>query len=179
MPAGKDGLPSYKGPYKKTGQAAFDKAITCDGKTITYNFKKPWPDFNLAIAALHMMDPYRADKDKGDKSNYTVFSNGPYKLEGGVWNKEKGGTFVRNDQYDPKTDAKIREANPDKFVFQVGNPTETIYDRIIADAGNDKFAVTSQSCRRRTTARSPGEVADRAVNVESPFIDYLCRTSTR
>ena len=70
VPAGKDGLPAYKGPYKKTGQADFDKAITCDGKTITYNFKKPWPDFNLAVAALHMMDPYRADKDKGDKSNY-------------------------------------------------------------------------------------------------------------
>jgi peptide/nickel transport system substrate-binding protein len=174
VPAGKDGLPSYKGPYKKTGQAAFDKAITCDGKTITYNFKKPWPDFNLAIAALHMMDPYRADKDKGDKSNYTVFSNGPYKLEGGVWNKEKGGTFVRNDQYDPKTDDKtLREANMDKVIFQVGNPTETIYDRIIADAGNDKFAVTSQSLPPSYYSQIQGEVADRAVNVESPFVDYL------
>src|SRR6188472_4528474 len=81
VPSGKDGLPTYKGPYKKTGQADFDKAISCSGKTITYKFKKPWPDFNLAVAALHMMDPYRADKDKGDKSNYTVFSNGPYKLE--------------------------------------------------------------------------------------------------
>src|SRR6478735_7101188 len=146
VPAGKDGLPAYKGPYKKTGQAAFDKAITCSGKTITYNFKKPWPDFNLAIAALHMMDPYRQDKDKGDKSNYTIFSNGPYKLQGGTWNKEKGGTFIRNTQYDKKTDdPKIRKALPDKIVFNVGNPTETIYDRLIADAGNDKFAVTSQS----------------------------------
>src|SRR6478752_3482900 len=53
IPAGKDGLPAYKGPYKKTGQADFDKAISCSGKTITYKFKKPWPDFNLAVAALH------------------------------------------------------------------------------------------------------------------------------
>ncbi len=174
VPAGKDGLPAYQGPYKKTGQADFDKAITCDGKTITYNFNKPWPDFNLAVAALHMMDPYREDKDKGDKSNYQVFSNGPYKLEGGTWNKEKGGTFVRNDQYDAKTDSKdLRQAKPDKIVFQVGNPTETIYDRLIANAGNDKFAVTSQSVPPAYYSQIQGEVADRSVNVESPFVDYV------
>ena len=73
--------------------------MTCDGNTITYNFNKPWPDFPLAIAALHMMDPYRQDKDQGDKSNFQIFSNGPYKLDG-AWSKNKGGTMVRNDNYD-------------------------------------------------------------------------------
>ena len=59
-----------------------------------------------------MIDPYRADKDKGDKSNYSIFSNGPYKLDG-TWNKGTGGTFVRNDKYDPKTDdPKLRKALP-------------------------------------------------------------------
>ena len=53
------------------------------------------------LAAL--FDPYRQDQDQGDKSNYAVFSDGPYKLEG-KWNKNKGGTFVRNTKYDPKTD---------------------------------------------------------------------------
>ena len=97
-----------------------------------------------------------------------------------MWNKEKGGTFVRNDQYDPKTDDKtLREANMDKVIFQVGNPTETIYDRIIADAGNDKFAVTSQSLPPSYYSQIQGEVADRAVNVESPFVDYLRPTSSR
>src|SRR6476659_5180766 len=77
----KTGLPAYDGPYKGDGQALFDKAITCDGNTITYHFKKPWPDFPLAVAGLHMMDPYRQDKDQGDKSNFQIFSNGPYKVE--------------------------------------------------------------------------------------------------
>ena len=40
-----------------------------------------------------MMDPYRQDKDQGAKSNYQIFSNGPYKLEGDQWNKNKGGTL--------------------------------------------------------------------------------------
>ncbi|MEP6814507.1 MAG: ABC transporter substrate-binding protein, partial [Marmoricola sp.] len=90
----KTSLPVYDGPYKKHNQAAFDKAITCSGKTITYHFKKPWADFNLAVASLHMMDPYRKDKDHGDKSNFQIFSNGPYKLQG-PWAKEKGATLVR------------------------------------------------------------------------------------
>ena len=44
-----------------------------------------------------MLDPYREDKDQGDESNYQIFSNGPYKLEG-EWNKNSGGTLVRNDE---------------------------------------------------------------------------------
>ena len=42
----------YPGPYKATDaqQAEFDKAIECDGKTITYHFNKPWADFPLAVA---------------------------------------------------------------------------------------------------------------------------------
>ena len=52
----KTGLPAYNGPYKGDGQDLFDKAVTCDGNTITYKFNKPWPDFPLAIAALHMID---------------------------------------------------------------------------------------------------------------------------
>ena len=38
----KNGLPVYNGPYKKGGQADFDKAVTCEGKKITYRFNKPW-----------------------------------------------------------------------------------------------------------------------------------------
>ena len=70
VPEDADGAPVYKGPYTGEGQAEFDKAVTCDGNTITYRFKKPWPDFPLAIAALRSFDPYRADQDKGDKSKF-------------------------------------------------------------------------------------------------------------
>jgi peptide/nickel transport system substrate-binding protein len=175
----KTGLPTYDGPYKKDNQAAFDKAITCSGKTITYHFKKPWADFNLAVAALRMMDPYRADKDNGDKSNFQIFSNGPYKLQG-AWAKEKGATFVRNPNYDAKTDSpNLRKALPDKIVWEIGSPTETIYDRLIADAGNDKDAVTSQSVPPAYYSRINGAVASRTVNVESPFVDYVLPNMNR
>ncbi|MCW2780810.1 MAG: extracellular solute-binding protein family 5 [Marmoricola sp.] len=171
----KTGLPAYKGPYTTANNdvAAFNKAITCDGNTITYHFKKPWPDFPLAVASLHMMDPYRKDKDQGDKSNYQIFSNGPYELQG-AWDKEKGGTFVRNPNYDPATDSTdIRKALPSKIIFDIGKTSEQITDQLIADRGADQGAVTQQSIPSSKFSQITGAVADRSVSVESPFVDYL------
>ena len=87
IPTDADGLPEYKGPYTGKGQDALRQGrhlrrqrpspttSTSRGRTSRWRSR-----------ALHMMDPYREDKDKGDKSNYQIFSNGPYKLDG-EWNK--------------------------------------------------------------------------------------------
>jgi peptide/nickel transport system substrate-binding protein len=171
----KTGLPIYTGPYNHTaaGQAAFDKAITCQGNTITYHFKKSWPDFPLAVASLHSTDPYRQDKDQGDKSNYQIFSNGPYELQGGQWNKETGGTFVRNPNYDPSTDSTdIRKALPDKIVFKVGQTSETITDELAADSGPNKGGVTQQAIPSSKFSEVQND-SNRTVSVKSPYVDYL------
>jgi peptide/nickel transport system substrate-binding protein len=176
------GLPSYTGPYQSTpeGQAAFDKAITCDGKTITYHFNKPWPDFPLAVASLEMMDPYKKDQDKGDQSNYAIFSNGPYMIDGGTttWDKDKGATFVRNTNYDASTDsADLRKALPDKITFDIGKTAENIYDLIFADSAEAQGAVTGS---RIPPAYLP-QVKDQShySNVDSPYTDYLVPNTKR
>jgi peptide/nickel transport system substrate-binding protein len=163
---------AYKGPYKKTGQEVFDKYVTCNGNTITYNFEKPWADFPLAIAGLNFAAPFRQDKDQGDKNNYVIFSNGPYKAEGGKWTKGTGATFVRNDQYDPKTDGN-RQANPDKIQFVEGLTNEIIAQRLIANGGNDKNAVTDRNIPPAFFNQITGAVAERATNVNSPYTFYL------
>jgi peptide/nickel transport system substrate-binding protein len=171
IPEDADGSPVYKGPYTGDGQDAFDQAVTCDGNTITYRFKKPWPDFPLAIASLRAFDPYRQDQDKGDKSDLAVFSNGPYMLDG-EWNEDTGGTYVRNPEWDGEEDTN-REANPDSFVFQVGIETEVIIDRLIANEGDDANAISTRSVTPAQYPQITGEVAERAVNFESPFSNYL------
>jgi peptide/nickel transport system substrate-binding protein len=173
VPKDKSGLPLYNGPYKNDHKADFDKAVTCssDNKTITYRFNKPFPDLPLAIASLLSFDPYRKDKDQGDKSNYQIFSSGPYKLES-KWNVAKGGTFVRNPQYDPKTDG-VRKALPDKYVFTQGLTPEVVNDRLIADAGNDQFAVTDRVIPPADYSQITGPVKDRSTLVKSPFTDYV------
>jgi peptide/nickel transport system substrate-binding protein len=163
---------AYKGPYKKTGQDVFDKAVSCSGSTLTFNFEKAWPDFPLAIAGLNFAAPYRADKDQGDKSNYQIFSNGPYKAEGGAWKKGTGATFVRNTNYDAKTDGN-RQANPDKVQFVEGLTNEIITQRLIADGGNDKYAVTDRGIPPAFYNQITGKVAERATNVKSPYTFYL------
>ena len=171
VPEDADGTPVYKGPYTGEGQAEFDKAVTCDGNTITYRFKKPWPDFPLAIASLRAFDPFRADLDKGDKSKFLAFSNGPYMLEG-EWNEDTGGTFVRNPEWDGTEDTN-RQANPDQFVFQIGIEIEVIIDRLIADQGDDANAISTRSVTPAQYPQITGDVAARAVNFESPFSNYL------
>ena len=129
-------------------------------------------DFNYALY-LPSFAPYRVDQDKGDKSNYAIFSSGPYMLQG-VWTKNKGGTFVRNPQWDAKTDT-VRKANPDQIVFTEGLTDEVIAQRLISDQGNDKFAVSD---RRVPPAFQPQVLSNAAMKgrqeiVDSPFVDYL------
>jgi peptide/nickel transport system substrate-binding protein len=171
IPQDADGQPVYKGPFTGEGQDAFDKAVSCDGNTITYRFRKPWPTFPLAIAALHAFAPYRADQDKGDKSDLEVFSNGPYMLDG-EWNEDSGGTFVRNPEWDGSEDTN-REANPDSFVFQIGLEPEVIIDRLIADEGDDQNAISTRNVTPAQYPQITGDVADRAVNIQSPYSNYL------
>jgi len=171
VPKGADGLPAYNGPYKNDNAADFDKAVVCDGETITYHFNKPWPDFPLAVASLRFADPYRKDKDKGNASNYQIFSNGPYKLEG-TWDSGKGGTWVRNPEWEDSSD-DVRTPNPDKIVFSEGNDDETVYERLFADAGDDQYAVTDRRVPPSFYSRLTGEVETRYTRVESPYVDYL------
>jgi peptide/nickel transport system substrate-binding protein len=172
IPGAAEGAPEYSGPYTKKGQELFDQAVTCDGNTITYRFSKSWPDFDLAVAALHFAAPYRADQDKGDKSNLEIFSSGPYKLEG-EWDKESGGTLVRNENYGAD-DTETRNALPDEIVFQLGDKAETTYEEIIADAGPAQSTISFNRLPASMFNQIGNEISeDRYLNVASPFIDYL------
>jgi peptide/nickel transport system substrate-binding protein len=171
VPSDSKGASVYSGPYTKKNQAAYDKAVTCAGNVLTFHLKKAVGDFNFATT-LPAFAPFKASQDKGALSNFAVFSDGPYMLQG-KWTEAKGGTFVRNPKYDPKTDdATIRKALPDKFVFVEGLTTETIFDRLLADAGNDKFAVTDRTSPPAYLARIAAQKS-RFTDPASPFNDYL------
>jgi peptide/nickel transport system substrate-binding protein len=170
IPTGKDGLPVYDGPYKGDNQELFDKAVTCQGQTITYHMKKAWPDFPQSIASLRYLDPYRKDLDKGDASNFQIFSNGPYKLDGN-WTEGTGGTLVRNENWDESTDP-IRKALPDKWEFREGDQDEAIYEQLLADSGDAQYGVTERRLPPTFYSRID-EAKDRYTQVESPYVDYL------
>ena len=146
--------------------------MQCAGNTITFHLNKPVGDFNYALY-LPAFAPYRKDQDKGDKSNYAVFSSGPYKLQG-TWTKNKGGTFVRNPNWDAKTDP-MRKANPDQITFVEGLSDDVIGQRLISDQGNDKSAVTDHQLvpSMQPQVLNNPQLKSRSEVVDSPFVDYL------
>jgi len=173
IPTNKDGSSQYAGPYTKKGQALYDKAVVCNGNTLTFHLKKPVGDFDLASSgALAVFAPFKASQDKGAQSNFQIFSSGPYMLQG-KWTEGKGGTFVRNPNYDPKTDdTKIRRALPDKIVWQEGLTEEQIYDRLLKDQGPDQTALTDRSAPPAYQARVAAQ-KKRMSNPTTPYVDYL------
>lgn len=179
IPKKPDGSSQYEGPYTKKGQELFDKAVTCDGSTITYRFTNPWADFPLAIASLHMMDPYKESFDKGAKNDDVIFSNGPYKVKD--WDTKKGGTFERNPEYDAATDTpeQLRQAKPNAIKYMYGEKAETLYERIINDTGDAKNTVSAQRRVPPAMFSQLQDVKDRYVQVDSPYVDYLVPNQAR
>jgi peptide/nickel transport system substrate-binding protein len=65
IPSKPDGSSQYEGPYHKTGQDLYDKAVQCtDPKTIVFHLKSPVADFNYTLA-LPGYGAVRQDKDTG------------------------------------------------------------------------------------------------------------------
>ena len=178
VPRNADGSSTYAGPYRKTGQPAFDKAVSCSGRTITFRLATPMPDFNQVLG-LPAFGPVRSDKDHGAASSAQIFSNGPYMLRG-PWVPSRGATFVRNPSWDSATDP-IRGAHPGRIDFQEGIPVETAISRIMTTAGLDSLAVTADSAppALQSNIMFTPAIRARSTNPRAPFVDYLVPNFSR
>ncbi len=162
---------AYNGPFRREGQEFFDKAVACAGRELSLTFKAPWTDFNIA-ATLPAYAPVRADRDGGALSNLAVFSNGPYQLQSS-FDKNTGGTFVRNAHWVAESDA-VRKAIPDTIDVRLGLDADEIYRRVRASVGDDAWAVPLVSAPASVlTGLDPTGEATGAVVTASPYVDYL------
>jgi peptide/nickel transport system substrate-binding protein len=128
IPKNEDGSSKYAGPYKKTGQALFDKAVSCSGNTITFKLNRSFADFNYALT-YPAGAPVKASKDTGDKYDLRPFASGPYKIA-----KYKIGdemTLVRNTAWKRSSDS-FRTPYPDDIVVRFGL-AEDVRDQIILE----------------------------------------------
>jgi peptide/nickel transport system substrate-binding protein len=178
VPRNLNGSSTYAGPYLKTGQGAFDRAVTCAGQKITFRLARPVPDFNQVVA-LSAFGPVRADKDRGVSSATEIFSNGPYMLKT-AWMPGTGATFVRNPYWDIATDP-IRKARPTQIIYQEGVPVETAVSTIMSHTGSDAFEVAGDSAPPvlQHNIMSTPEVRALSTNPRSPFVDYLVPNFSR
>jgi peptide/nickel transport system substrate-binding protein len=126
-------------------KAAYDAAVVCDGKKITFHLAKPVGDFNYATTLGMFPVPNPVDHPGVDTGEtYAVaappMSNGPYKIDS--YTTGNGGKLImsRNTNWSQASDP-YRHAYPDVFEYDFGIPGPLIDQRIIQSSGNDQTAV--------------------------------------
>ena len=170
IPTDADGNSEYKGPADGTGQELFDKAVVCDGNTITFNLNQPVPDFNYAVTLGFSAVP--ADMAAGVEYGDKPMSNGPYKIS--EYAKGKGGklVLVRNEAWSADSDP-YRKAYPDSWVVNFGIEESVADQRVIQSSGEDEFAMV----QGLTTASLPIVFEDpqyesRRIDAFDPYTIY-------
>jgi len=173
IPRNSSGGSVYNGPYKKKGQAEYDKAVECPAANkIVFHLRHPVADFDETVT-LPAFAAVRQDKDTGAKMDFTPFSDGPYMLQG-KWTASRGGTLVRNPNWVPSTD-NVRKAYPDQINVKFGDTEAVIASKLIADQGNDKNTVTMTAIPPSSVAQVIGNPAlmKRAEINDNGYVDYL------
>jgi peptide/nickel transport system substrate-binding protein len=137
----------YPGPYKATTdqQAIYDKAVVCDGNTITFHLNAAHGDFNYATTLGMFPVPNPKDHpgvDIGEGYGITQppMASGPYKIDS--YTPGKGGTMLmsRNDKWNKASDT-VRPAYPDNWEVDFGLDPKLIDQRLMNPSGNDSFAL--------------------------------------
>jgi peptide/nickel transport system substrate-binding protein len=177
IPRGPDGRSVYAGPYAtgagaEAGRAAFERAVRCDGRTITFSLAQPLADFGEMVS-LPAFAPFRQDRDRGVDGAYDVFSTGPYRLEK-TWQASRGGTWVRNPAWRPDSDP-VRRAYPDAIRYEEGREPQAIASELMADGGAGRRAVslTSAPPAIQQQVMSAEPLRERSVNPRTGMVDYL------
>ncbi|HET9022417.1 MAG TPA: ABC transporter substrate-binding protein [Ornithinibacter sp.] len=177
IPRQMDGTSTYRGPYAtgaaaEKAQAAFDKAVTCKGNTITFTLSSPLSDFN-ELVSQPAFGPVKKSVDRGQEGGYDIFSAGPYMLKG-TWEAGAGGTFVRNPHWNRASDP-VRRAHPDEITYQEGLDTQAVAQQVMADGDTGRLSVSLGSAppaiQQHITAVESLE--ERSVNPRTGVIDYL------
>ncbi|CAN5180784.1 ABC transporter substrate-binding protein [soil metagenome] len=166
----------YTGPFTSSddAKAVFDEHFFADGQKVTYKFDNPWGDFPSAAAGLFTTDPYQATFDDGS-TLWKINSNGPYMMEDGEFDAATGATFVRNPEYDPATDSTdLRQALPDQFNFELVSDSDVLFQRLVADAGDDQAAFSDLNIPATFYSQvESGDIADRTLKSTSPYTRFL------
>ncbi len=183
IPFNNDGNSKYPGPYRATAaqQALFDRAVACDGSTITFHLNRPVPDFNYTVSLGFAAVPNPADHpgvDTGERYDTAPWSDGPYVID--YFKAGIGGSLIlkRNPYWDPATD-DYRGAYPDEWDVEFGIDPKVLDQRMIQPTGNDRWAVAygnMQPAYLQTvftdshTANS--DFAGRAFSDYDPYVSY-------
>lgn len=162
----------YPGPYKDTdpNKLGLKSVETPDDSTITFHLNKPLADWNY-IMATPQSTPVPRAKDTGAQYNFHPVASGPYKIQSYTPNKQI--TFVRNTEWDPKTDT-ARKALPDKIVVTMGLQLDDVDERILSNQADFYVGQTGvQVAAQSKILADPNLKNARTTDNSTIFLRYL------
>src|SRR5437764_5839532 len=165
---------AYKGPFDGK---ELDTIQTPDDKTIVFHLARPYGDWNW-IASTPAFAPVPKGKGaEADYGNHPVTS-GPYQLD--KYERGKEARLGRNKFWDKATD-DTRRAQADNVVFQLGQDTSVIAQRLIDNSGDDQsaFGVPFTSAAQLAQIQGSASAKARLTTSESGALAYLSLNTQR
>ena len=165
----------YTGPYDGK---SLDSIEVKDKYTIVFHLTGPfgnWP-WIVSMPAFSPV-PRRADTDPETYATHPVAS-GPYMVA--EFKQGSSVTLVRNPYWDKASDP-ARNAGPDKIVMSLGLNNDTIVQRLIADSGNDKYAISNATISLSQLQRIQADpsISSRMAVSPSGYLYYMALNTKR
>ncbi|WP_261574915.1 ABC transporter substrate-binding protein [Frankia gtarii] len=162
----------YLGPYKDTdpNKLGLKSVDTPDDKTIIFHLNRPFADWNF-VMALPGVTPVPKAQDTGANYTFKPVSSGPYKID--KYTPNKVITFVRNPNWDPKTDT-VNKALPDRIEVTMGLDLDDVDNRLLANSADFYVGQTGvQITAQNKILGDPSLRRDRTTDDVTGFIRYL------
>jgi peptide/nickel transport system substrate-binding protein len=153
----------YEGPYKDKNLDNFKGVDTPDDYTVVFKLKAPFAEFNELVTFSGQTTPVPQAKDTGERYGLHPFSSGPYKWQGN-YQPGKGGTLVRNNQWDPATDPN-RKQLPDQIQVIVAMAPDELDNQLLRGQVHVDLLGTGVQDNGRKTLLSN---ADHRANADNP-----------
>lgn len=167
---------TYKGPYT-SGSTAVPGLTLPDAYTLVFTFAKPHCDLPFALS-LPTTAPVPQAMDTRTEYDRRIFSSGPYKIK--EYLKDTRLVLERNPHWKAETDP-LRHDYPDSFVWEIGPDDAAQTERIIADAGDDAYAISTDGAPQalvNQVLNNPG-LKQRTISAPQPFVYYLSINNER
>jgi peptide/nickel transport system substrate-binding protein len=166
----------YTGPYKGAELASVE---TPDDTTIVFKLNKAFGDWPWIVSMPAFSPvPKKADTDPAHYGEKPMAS-GPYQVES--YTPGSKLVLTRNPNWDKSSDP-ARTGLPDSIVTDMGLQPDVVNQRLIADAGDDKFAATtgtSVPAALIPTITGNPAVKARVATSPSGALEYLAMNTKR
>ena len=151
-----------------------DKAVSCDGKTITYTFDQAWPDFPLSVAALSRDGP--VPQGLGPGLQEPVEDLLQRSVQGRRQHlRQRHGRDVR-----PQRQLRRVDGRPRRCARQPGRVQDRAAPEPRGDLrpacrrlGDDQTAFATTNIPASFYSQIEGPVADRTLKMASPYTRFL------